>query len=258
MEMKQRRKSEKEIDIMPLLKTLLSRVWMMILVGLIAAGAVFGVTTLTIKPTYRCGFTAYVNNQHSQASKDMLSNSDLIAAQQLVKTFSYIIRSNSVLQASLKSIDSDIDYHELSGMVTTQIRDETELITVYVENEDPQLAYELADAIAKTAPSYVSDIVEGSSMKIVDYPEFSNRRYKPNYLRFSIIGFLVGALLVAVLVTIRFFRDDTIKNESELETRFALPVLGVIPDINQIKDSGSYYSSNYGNSYAYSQTQKTE
>lgn len=244
---------------MPLLKTLLSRVWLMVVVGLVIGGTVFGVTKLTIKPVYRCGFTAYVNNQHSQASKDMLTNSDLIAAQQLVKTFSYIIRSNSVLQASLKSIDSDISYQQLSKMVTTQIRDETELITVYVENEDPKLAYELANAIAKTAPAYVSEIVEGSSMKIVDYPEYTDKRYKPNYIRFAIIGFLVGVLLIAVIVTIRFFKDDTIKNENDLEMRFALPVLGVIPDINQInKDTGTYYNSGYSNTYAYSQSQKTE
>ena len=230
----------------------------MILVGVIVGGAVFGVTKLLIKPSYRCGFTAYVNNQQAQADKSMLTNSDLVASQQLTKTFSYIIRSNSVLSASLKSINSDLTYAQFSGMVSTEIKDETELISVFVLNEDPQTAYDLANAIAETAPSYMSNIVEGSSMKIVDYPVFSAQRFKPSYLKFALLGFIFGFLFIAVIEIIRYFKDDSVKDENELEMRFTIPVLGVIPDINRSdhhKSSG-YYSSDYGYSYAHAHHHK--
>ena len=254
---KPRNKNEVEIDIIPLLKALLSKLWLMVLVGGIVAVIAFGATKLLIKPTYRCGFSAYVNNQHSQATeKSILTNSDLAAAQQLTKTLSYIIRSNTILSASLKSIDSDLTYDQLSKMVSTEIKDETELISVFVVNESPQTAYELANAIAKTAPAYMAEIVEGSSMKIVDYPVYSERRYQPSYLKYAILGFLFGAFVVAVILIIRYFKDDSVKDDSELETKFSIPVLGVIPDINNVGQKNGYYKNNY--SYAYAKPQDKE
>ena len=247
MEQKNPKKNEAEIDIIPILKVLLSKLWLMILVGIIFAVAVYGVTKVTIKPVYRCSFSAYVNNQHAQADKSTLSNQDLIAAQQLTKTLSYILKSNTILSASLQSINSDMSYEEFSELVSTDIKDGTELISVHVINHDPQLAYDLANAIAKTAPSYMAEIVEGSSMKIVDYPVYSAKRYQPSYLRFAILGFLFGALLVAVVVLIRFFKDDTVRSEDDVEQRFGLPILGVLPDnISSSRNTDDYYSYEYG------------
>lgn len=247
MEQKNPKKNEVEIDIIPILKVLLSKLWLMILVGIFFAAAVYGVTKLTIRPVYRCSFSAYVNNQHAQADKSSLSNQDLIAAQQLTKTLSYILKSNTILSASLQSINSDMTYEEFSGLVSTDIKDGTELISIHVINHDPQKAYDLANAIAKTAPTYMSDIVEGSSMKIVDYPVYSAKRYQPSYLRFAILGFLFGVILVAVIVLIRFFKDDTVRSESDFEQRFGLPILGVLPDnASSSKNKTGYYSYEYG------------
>jgi len=136
-------------------------------------------------------------------------------------------------------------------MVSTVSKDETEIISVYVVDTDPQLAYDYAQTIAKIAPVYIAEIVEGSSMKIIDLPEYSDKRYKPSYLRYAIIGFLIGALLVVVFVIIRFFIDDTVKNEGDVEKKFALPILGVIPDVNSASSKGSDY-------YSYENNNKNE
>ena len=57
---------EIEIDLIPILKAIVSKIWLMILVGAIFAGIAFGATKVLIKPTYRCSFTAYVNNQSAK------------------------------------------------------------------------------------------------------------------------------------------------------------------------------------------------
>ena len=256
MDQKNKWKNETEIDIIPILKALLSKLWLIVLVGVTVAVVTFGLTKLTIKPTYRCSFSAYVNNQHAQADKSTLTNQDLIAAQQLTKTFSYILKSNTILSASLQSINSDLTYEEFSKMVSTDIKDETELISAYVVHQDPQPPYDLANAIAKTAPEYMSDIVEGSSMKIVDYPVYSGRRYKPSYVKYAMLGFLLGALLVAAIIIIRYFMDDTVKGEDEVEQRFGLPILGVLPDASLSNSKEDYYSYEYG--YGYGSKKKAE
>lgn len=234
---------EMEIKIIPLLKELLKKIWVIALVGLIVGAAVFVGAKVFIKPTYRSGFTAYVNNkQGNQKDKDSLTSSDVTASKQLVLTYQKILTSNTILTAAAESMDVDMPYSSLSKMVTTEVKDDTEIISVFVENIDPQFAYDYAQAISKTAPPYMAQIVEGSSMKIIDYPEYSDTRYKPNYFRFAIFGFLGGAFIVMIWIIIRYFMDDTIKSESEIETRFSIPILGVIPDITKASsDSSDYY-----------------
>lgn len=240
-----------EINIIPILKEILRRLWLIALVGLIVGGAVFVGTKIFIKPTYRSGFTAYVNNKQSKENTDFLSSSDISASKQLVLTYQKILTSNTILTASASSMGFDASYGTLQKMVFTEVKDDTEIISVYVVDTDPQFAYEYAQAIAKTAPQYMAEIVEGSSMKIIDHPEFSDKRYKPSYMQFAFIGFLIGAVIVLLFVIIRYFMDDTVKDENEIETRFSIPILGVIPDVTKASSNRSdyyYYAEHSGDS----------
>lgn len=250
-------KSAKEIDInlIPLLKALLKKAWVVALVGVFFAIMFFGVTKLTIKPTYRCGFTAYVNNQQVQNNREYLTTSDLMASKELVKTFSEIIKCRSVLTKAAENTGLEYTYERLKGMVSTEIQNETEIISVYVVHRDPRVAYDLACEIAKVSPSYMTDIIDGSSMRIIDYPEYNENKYKPSYLRYTIIGFLAGALLVLIILIVRYFSDDTIRNDDEVEAMFNIPIIGVIPD-SSISNSNGYGYSSY--KYGYQGSKKEE
>lgn len=254
MENNERNRKEIEIDLWPVLRALWSKLWLIILIGALFAGIAFGATKIFIKPTYRCGFSAYVNNAHN---KESLTYQDINAGKQLVDTYVTVIRSNKILAAAAESVGVDLSVGALKKTVTASVQGETEVISVYVENRDPQTAYVLANAIANTAPTYMSDIVEGSSMKIIDYPMYSDTRYKPNYIHYALLGFLVGALLVAIKVIIDTLRDNKVKSEHEIEERFSIPVLGVIPDVLQSseKNSKGYYAYSYG--YGYEDSKST-
>ncbi len=235
---------EVEIDILPIFKQLLSKLWLIVIVGLVFAGIAFGATKVLIKPTYRSSFTAYVNNKHTQGSTESLTQSDLTAAKQLVSTYTRIIRSNTILTAAAETVHFDYSFSQLQKMVTAEIQGDTEIISVHVTSQDPETAYIFANAIVKTAPKYMTEIVEGSSMKIIDYPMYSDKRYKPNYFNYALLGFAFGALLVIIKVLVDYFKDDKISDEFELERRFDLPMLGVIPDVLESHEAnmkGGYY-----------------
>ena len=240
MDEKRQRSETTEIDIIPLLKALASRIWLMILVGAVFAGIAFGATKVLIKPTYRCSFTAYVNND---SGSDKLTQQDINAGKQLVNTYVNIIRSNTILDAAAESAHLNYTYSQLKKMVSATVQGDTEIIAVFVEHGDPQTAYILANAIAQTAPTYMSQIVEGSSMKVIDYPMYSDKRYKPDYIKYAMLGFLVGAVLVALITVIQYMTDDTVKSDAELEPRFSYPILGIIPDARTTghNKNGDYY-----------------
>ncbi len=218
---------------------------------IVGAGFFTGTKTL-ITPTYRASFTAYVNNRSQYYSEDTnrLTSTDLSAAQELVRAYSKIITSRTVLTTTAKSIGYDMPYSALSTMASTSVEEETGIITVYIVAESPEEAYKLALAIAENAPGQIAEIIEGSSMKIIDNPKTPSSIYKPHYAKNTVLGMAVGVALAGIYIVIRYMVDDKIRSEDELEAKFSIPVVGVIPDLNSSsKRYGGYYKGYYSYEY---------
>lgn len=235
---------EIEVNLAPLLAALAKKIWLIVLSAAVVALGFYGFSKIFLSPTYRSSFTAFVNNQTQQTGKDSVTISDIQASKNLVQTYSKVLTSNSVLVASAEFCNLDIARDRLVGSVSTEVEEETEIITVYVETSSAKKSYKMAQAIAHTAPTYMAQVIDGSSMRIIDPPQLITSRYKPNYLSLAIVGGFVGALLSVIFVLINYFRDDTVKGEGDLEGRFGFPVIGVIPNTNELK-SGDDYQSNY-------------
>ena len=243
-----------EIDLIPIFMALLKKAWLIILAALVVGAGFFAGTKFLVTPTYRASFTAYVNNRSQYYSDDTnrLTSSDLSAAQELVRAYSKIITSRTVLTTAADTINYKVSYSQLSSMVSTSVENETGIITVYVVGETPKEAYELALATAEVAPVQIADIIEGSSMKIIDTPRTPTGIYKPSYIKNTILGMFTGAAVAALYIVIRQLVDDKIKSEDALEAKFSIPVVGVIPDMNAGSKHGGYYKGYYYNySYGY-------
>ena len=241
-----KRTNTDEINLIPILSALLKKIWLIILVAIIVGGAVFTCTKFLVTPTYRASFTAYVNNKSQLNNVDTITGSDLTASQQLVRAYSETINSRNILLASASSINLDVPYKSLASRVSTQVQNETMIITVYVVDVTPEGAYNLARAIATVAPKQIANIIEGSSMKIIDMPQIPDSIYKPSYVKNTVIGVLLGALAAAAYIAVKFLLDDKVKTENELESRFSIPVVGVIPDMNNAsRGSHNYYDYEY-------------
>ena len=239
-----------EIDLIPIFMALVKKVWLIVLAALIVGAGFFAGTKTLVTPTYRASFTAYVNNRSQYYNEDTnrLTSSDLSAAQELVRAYAKVLTSRTVLTTAAQSIG--YDYGTLSSKVSTSIENETGIITVYVVTANPDEAYKFALAIAENAPDQIAEIIEGSSMKIIDNPKTPSNIYKPSYVKNTAVGMFAGAALAALYIIIKCLVDDKVKSEDELETKFSIPVVGVIPDLNSgSRHYGGYYKGYY--SYGY-------
>ena len=61
----------------------------------------------------------------------------------------------------------------------------------------------------------------------------------PSYLKYTVIGALLGAILCCGFFTVRYLMDDTIHNGEDLEKYFGIVPLTVIPDIDSIDEKKS-------------------
>lgn len=244
---------EDEIDISEIFRVLVQHIGQMIAVALLGAVVTLAGTIFLIKPTYRSGFTAFVNNRNGQEQTQSVQSGDVAASQSLTKTYAAIMESRPVIEDALKESgladNEDYEYGNIKEAITTDVESDAQLVSLYVTLRDPEAAYKLADAISNVAPSYISDIVEGTSMKIVSDAILPTGQYSPHPMKNAAIGAVIGALLVIILVIVRSLTDTRIKNEQDLQERFGIPVIGTIPNYEDATNGKKKYGK-YGN-YGY-------
>ncbi len=125
-------------------------------------------------------------------------------------------------------------------MVTATSVNGTEIFEIEVTSADPQEAELLANTIAQVLPDKISDVVEGSSVRIVDYAVVPTTKASPSITRYTAIGILIGILLSGAFIVIADMRDEQIHGEDYLQQAFAVPVLAVIPELLGSSSSGTY------------------
>ena len=88
------------IDLLHIVKTLLRRMWILVLAGVVAAAAGFAYSSFLIAPTYSSSIMLYVNNSSFSLGNTNFSitASEITAAQSLVKTYGEILNNRTTLE----------------------------------------------------------------------------------------------------------------------------------------------------------------
>lgn len=241
-DMQAKQNEEVTIDLWRLAKVVWSHVWMIVIVVMVMGILAYAASAMFITPTYRSYFTAYVNNRNTGEGVNSTTSADLTASIGLAKLYSEIITSRSVLTESAQSCGMQISYGQLAQMVKTETSSTSALITVYVETTDPVQATELAAAIAEIAPKHVSDVVDGSTMKIVDSPIQPEGKFSPNNAKNAVLGALIGMVLAVGIIVVVELVNDKVQSASDLESRYPLPVIGNIPDLEEAMKNRDKYA----------------
>jgi len=241
-----------EIDILKLAKAVFRNVWAVILAAVIGGAAVFGYTYFAVDPTYQSKALMYVNNNGINiGSNYTISSSGLAAAQELVKTYIVILEARTTVNEIIKESGVDRTYSQVKGMIEASPVNETEIFEVVVTSTDPEEAELIANAITKVLPNRIADIVDGSSVRIVDYAVLPSGRSGPSYSTNTMLGIIAGIALSVLVIVIREMYDVFIREEEYLTETYGIPVLAAIPHADS--SGGGYYK--YGK-YGYGKYSK--
>ena len=171
-----------------------------------------------------------------------ITASGLTANRQLASTYSYIVKSNTVMKqasAELKEQGVNYSFSQLRAM-TTMATTNTEIFTATISTTDRKNIKLIADTIARVGEARIKEIVINGDVKILDTAETPSAPYSPNVTTNTVTGFLAGLLLACVFFIIRALTDTTIWSEEDLAKQYDIPVLGSIPMLAAVeKQSGA-------------------
>lgn len=222
---------EDEIDLLDLAKKLLKYWLVFVLAAIIGCGGAGAYSKFVITPLYQAECMVYVNNGSISLGSATLTMGDLDASQSLVDTYMVILESRRVLMDVAHRADVDYSYEQMKAMVSAGKVKDTEVFSIYVTSENPREAEQIANIIAEVLPDAIANIVEGSSVKIVDYAVVPSQKISPSNSKNAMMGGMGLLVLVGMFVTLKILMDKTIQSDEDLFELTNYPLLSKIPEI---------------------------
>jgi len=126
-------------------------------------------------------------------------------------------------------------------MISAESVNGTEVFRVTVTSEDPYDSAKIANCIAEVLPKRISEIIEGSSMKVVDSAVVNLEKVAPSITKYTAMGGVLGILISFVIIVIMAIADDTIHDEDYILQNYEYPILAKVPDLFASDSKGYAY-----------------
>lgn len=222
-----------DLRVQDLLMAYLRR-WKLILLCTLVVGALaWSLTYFCVTPTYRTSFKVYVSNNRMTEDKDYLSSADVSASIYLVKGYLIVTETDAILEKAAELLDGDYTVGQLRSAISVAQIESTVIYNVYVTHEDRHEAVRIANVLEEVIPVEGPRVLDGTSARTIDSAKTASL-YSPDYENSAALGLAGGFLLAIVYITIIFLKDTHIKDENDLTDMFNLPILGRIPDFDDV------------------------
>lgn len=227
-----------ELDLKQLWNVIRPKIWLIVACALAGAILLGVYSSFFVTPMYVSTAKLYVFNNDRQNAQ--ISQTDLEASKQLVKTYIAIMQSDRVMQNVAKSVGLGYSAGNIRSMFSARQIDETEIFEISIRNADPAHAQKIANAILKEAPTPIIETVKAGSVQIVDRASLPKNPSSPNVRNEIIKGFLIGAVLSMAAIVAIHLLDRRIHSEEDINANYTIPVLGILPQItaDQIEVKG--------------------
>ena len=233
MEHKMLENDEVEIDLREVFMVLLSHTFIIILGGLLAALIGFSVSKFLISPTYESTTKIYILNKQDNAT---VTYSDVQLGTQLTKDYKELVQSRYVLEQVIQKLElGNLTYETLLNKVDVTTPTDTRILAITVVDTNPMLAMEIANEIRETAAVHIKNVMDIQAVNIVETANIPTQKAGPSVMKWTLIGGLLGIILLSGFYLIRFFLNDTIRTSDDIEKYLGLSTLAIIPLVDSKK-----------------------
>ena len=220
------RTDEMEIDLRELFYLFRQKL-LIIIAAFVVGGMLAGAATyFLIKPTYKASSLLYVVS----ASNDSVVN--------LSADYEELLLSRPVMESVLRNLKlrETTSVKELREMLSITNKSGTRILEISATTGDPKLSADIANEVADLAITWLPAVMECNEPHVAEEAVAPTHRAGPSYVRNTVIGALVLALLVYGVYVVRYLYDDSIRTEEDMEKYFGVTPLAIIPEENDNSD----------------------
>lgn len=178
------------------------------------------------KPMYKSSTSIVLISEAKDNSQ--LTYNDVSVNQNLVSTYSEIVKSKRVLSQVINNLKLDYSYGALSNNIEVSSVTGTQIIKITVTDGNSKTAKKVANEIAKVFSKEIPELYNISNVNVLDTAEVASSAYNVNIVKQSTIFLLVGLVLGLGVVFVMYYFDRSVKNASQIEDKLKLPVLATV------------------------------
>jgi len=217
------------------------KIWLVlaIIVGLVAG---FAYTKFMVVPKYTASSTLILSKSSEDANDttsidttDAITQSDIALNQKLIATYQEILTSKRVANTVIDNLSLKMTYGELKKCVSVSSVKDTDVIKLSITTGNANVSAKIANEMTKVFEEEVARIYNIKNISIIDSAEPDNRPVNVSYVKNMIIFALALFILVAVVIFLIYYFDNTVKTEENVQKLTGLPVLCTIPKLKTEK-----------------------
>ncbi|WP_286230081.1 YveK family protein [Neobacillus mesonae] len=224
---------EETISLKELLETLRKRFRLIAIITFIAILISGVVSYFFLTPIYQASTQLLVNK--SKDEQTPYQYGDVQTNLQLINTYNEIIKSPAILDIVIKELNLNMTVKELNGKITVENKTNSQVVNLSVQDSSAAEAAEIANKTAQVFQKEITKIMKVDNVSILAKATVEDNQgpIKPQPLLNIAIAAVVGLMIGVGLAFVLEYFDNTIKNEQEIEAILGLPVLGVIPTMEE-------------------------
>ncbi|WP_033542300.1 YveK family protein [Planococcus sp. CAU13] len=229
---------EETISLQDLFKTIRKRLGLIALLTILAITIAGILSFLVLTPVYESSTEILVNQSPTEAGQ--LTNQNIQTDLQLINTYSGIIKSPVILGPVVEQMNLDLTTDQLNSKITVSNADQSQIVTITVQDEDPAMAVDIANTTATIFESNIQDLMNVDNVTILSPAVMKEEPspVAPNPMLNMAIAAVVGLMLGVGIAFLLEYLDTTMKDQQDIEDILGIPLLGVISPIVEKAELG--------------------
>lgn len=216
---------ETTIDLAELFYRLLDKAKFIIVAALLGAIIAFCATKFYMTPMYQASAKLYVLN----SSGTSLNLSQIQLSSSLASDYVQVFDNWHVHEMVKRRLNLDYTYAQMGSMISVENPTNTRILKVTVKSDDPQEAADMALTYVQVAREFIAAKMDMDMPTIFEEPQLPTRPYAPSTTKNTMLGFMLGLLLMCGIVVVQFLVDDRVRNADKLEKQLGLATIGMMP-----------------------------
>ncbi|MDX8289026.1 YveK family protein [Metabacillus indicus] len=223
---------EETISLKELFQTLKKRLSLIIIITAIAAATSGLISFFVLTPIYQSSTQILVNQ--AKSDQQSFNPGEVQTNLQLINTYNVIIKSPAILDKVVQQLDLDMSSSQLNSNVTVASEQNSQVVTISVQDEKPEQAAQIANTIATVFQNDIAKIMNVNNVSILSKADLGTdpSPIQPKPLMNIAIAIVIGLMAGVGLAFLLEYLDNTIKTEEDIEKHLGLPVLGAITRID--------------------------
>lgn len=225
---------EETISLRELFQVLRKRLWLIVLITIIAATVSAVISFFVLTPVYESKTQILVNQ--AKNDQQLYNNQTVQTNVQLINTYNDIITSPAILDKVIKELQLDSSAQSLSGQIQVTSAQDSQVAQIVVQDTSAKRATDIANTTAFVFQKEVPKLMNVDNVKVLSKATLSENAspVKPQPLLNIAIAVVVGLMVGIGLSFLLEYLDNTLKTEQDIENLLELPVMGVITTIKDV------------------------